>query len=66
MGDVAPPGLVQPPAEPDSQGLKMQGIQNELNAAKGIMETNILRITERGETLQHLQDRTGRFYSSEK
>jgi hypothetical protein len=64
MGDVAPPGVVKLPPEPGSQGFKMQGIQTELNAAKGIMETNILRITERGETLQHLQDRTGRYYSS--
>jgi hypothetical protein len=66
MGDVAPPGVVQPPPEPGSQGFKMQGIQTELNAAKGIMETNILRITERGETLQRLQDRTGRYYSSQR
>jgi len=38
----------------------MDNIQTELKAAQGAMEDNILKITRRGETLQHLQERTGR------
>jgi hypothetical protein len=37
----------------------MDNIQTELKAAQGAMEDNILKITQRGETLRHLQERTG-------
>jgi hypothetical protein len=56
LGDAAPPGT----GTGGKQQQTMDNIQIELKAAQGAMEDNILKITQRGETLQHLQERTGR------
>jgi len=58
-------GLMEGAAEPgqthqeDKQGQKMKEIQAEIDLATGAMNETVLKITERGQTLDHLQEQTG-------
>jgi hypothetical protein len=58
-------GLMRDAAPPNSReaiGGQQQNIQNvitELDAVKGVMETDILKCQERGKTLDQLQQKTG-------
>jgi hypothetical protein len=56
-------GAAQPdqhdPQQEDRQGKTIKEIQVEVDIVKNAMEDNILKITQRGETLDDLQHKTG-------
>jgi len=58
-------GLMEGAAEPgqtqtqDKQGKKMKEIQAEVDLARVAMEDTVMKIQERGQKLDHLQDQTG-------
>jgi hypothetical protein len=58
-------GLMEGAAEPgqtqseDKQSKKMKEIQVEVDLAKVAMEDTVMKIQERGQKLDHLQDQTG-------
>jgi len=50
-------GSTPPPARPGGNA-KTQAIQQEIDATVGVMKDNLVKITERGERLDALQDKT--------
>jgi len=66
MGELKK-GLMEGAAEPghiefhpeDKQHKKMKEIQVEVDLAKSAMEDTVMKIQERGQKLDHLQDQTG-------
>ena len=56
MEGAAEPGQSQPE---DKQGKKMKEIQAEVDLARVAMEDTVMKIQERGQKLDHLQDQTG-------
>jgi hypothetical protein len=65
MGELIQ-GLMEGAAEPgqtqaeDKQSQKMKEIQVEVDLAKVAMEDTVMKIQERGQKLDHLQDQTGK------
>jgi len=58
MEGAAEPGQSQPQ---DQQGKKMKEIQAEIDLATDAMNETVLKITERGQKLDHLQEQTGEY-----
>jgi hypothetical protein len=58
MEGAAEPGQSQPE---DKQGKKMKDIQAEIDLATGAMKETMMKITERGQKLDHLQERSGEY-----
>jgi hypothetical protein len=58
MDGAAQPDQRDPQPE-DRQGKTIKEIQVEVDIVKNAMEDNILKITQRGETLDDLQHKTG-------
>lgn len=56
MEGAAEPGRIEPE---DKQQTKMKEIQVEVDLAKSAMEDTVIKIQERGQKLDHLQDQTG-------
>jgi hypothetical protein len=59
MEGAAEPGQAQPE---DKQGKKMKEIQAEVDLATGAMKDTVLKIQERGQVLDHLQERSGEYF----
>jgi len=57
MEGAAEPGQTHQPE--DKQGKKMKEIQAEVDLARVAMEDTVMKIQERGQKLDHLQDQTG-------
>ena len=58
MEGAAEPGQIESQLE-DKQQKKMKEIQVEVDLAKSAMEDTVMKIQERGQKLDHLQDQTG-------
>jgi hypothetical protein len=59
MEGAAEPGQTQPE---DKQGKKMKEIQVEVDLATTAMKDTVLKIQERGQVLDHLQERSGEYF----
>jgi hypothetical protein len=59
MEGAAEPGQAQPE---DKQGKKMKEIQVEVDLATDAMKDTVLKIQERGQVLDHLQERSGEYF----
>jgi hypothetical protein len=59
MEGAAEPGQAQPE---DKQGKKMKEIQVEVDLATTAMKDTVLKIQERGQVLDHLQERSGEYF----
>jgi hypothetical protein len=59
MEGAAEPGQAQ---QPDKQGKKMKEIQVEVDLATDAMKDTVLKIQERGQVLDHLQERSGEYF----
>jgi len=58
MEGAAEPGQIESQLE-DKQQKKMKEIQVEVDLAKSAMEDTVMKIQERGQKFDHLQDQTG-------
>jgi hypothetical protein len=61
MEGAAEPGQTQSQPE-DKQGKKMKEIQVEVDLATDAMKDTVLKIQERGQVLDHLQERSGEYF----
>lgn len=58
MEGAAEPG--QTPSKPlDKQGITLKEIHEEVHKTRGAIEETVLRLTERGQHLDNLQEQTG-------